>query len=59
VNKTQGQVIEIELELDLDAGNVTKDWALTAWGELGTVSVTMDGDTTQHFPHIKLDGTVV
>jgi len=56
---TQGQVIEIELELDLDAGNVTKDWALTAWGELGTVSVTMDGDTTQHFPHIKLDGTVV
>ena len=53
------ETLEIELELDLNAGNVTKDWALTAWGELGNVSVTMDGETTQHLPHIKEDGTVV
>lgn len=43
----------------MEGKSITNDWSLTAWGELGMVEVLLDGMTTDQFPHIKMDGTVV
>ena len=45
------KTVWVEFQLYQKA-NVTNDWSVTAWGESGTVEVTLDGETTDHFPYI-------
>lgn len=46
-----GSTRTIEVLMDWNRENVTKDWSLTAWGEQGGVSVTHnDGIPSDHMP---------
>ena len=49
--------IEYWLEFDLDRPGLTNDWSFTAWGENGSVQVTVDGKTSDDFPLLAMDDT--
>ena len=51
----------VKVNFEFKGTATTPDWAVTAWGESGSVQVRHSdpSESTQHFPHIKADRTIV
>ena len=47
-----GETAVFKIELNLQKTNMSKDWALTAWGENGPLSVYINGKTSDVWPEI-------
>ena len=46
--------------MNLEKPYMSKDWALTAWGENGEISVVINGKgTTDHWPLIDRDDNLI
>ena len=55
-----GQSASYTIEMNLEKPYMSKDWALTAWGENGKVSVVINGKgTTDHWPLIDRDDNLL
>ena len=50
-NEEEKFTVEWALHLD----GISKDWSVTAWGEVGSVQVTVDNKTSTSFPLVKPD----
>ena len=52
-NLGPGEEEEFIIEMALQRDGMSKDWSVTAWGENGSVKVTVGGLTSDSFPYIK------
>ena len=47
------ETFTVEWALGLDG--ISRDWSVVAWGEVGSVKVSIEGKTSAHFPMVKAD----
>ena len=50
-----GEEEKFTVEWALHLDGISKDWSVTAWGEVGSVQVTVDNKTSTSFPLVKPD----
>ena len=54
-----GQFKEYIVELNLQAQGMSRDWSVGAWGENGTVSVVLPGRTSDSFPYVEINDSLL
>ena len=47
------ETFTVEWALGLEG--LSRDWSVVAWGEVGSVKVSIEGKTSDHFPMVKAD----
>ena len=50
-----GDTAYYTIEMNLQKDNMSKDWAFTAWGENGPLTVGIQGKTSSEWPEIPRD----